>query len=280
MCYLDQSENNTRNSHMMSLAFPNVMDLWTINVWWCYSGNNTTHAHMMYYNHVYDDAFFLSISQKIDYIEWIKSTASSYLRNSKYTIWKRFKFIVSGYLHNLEIICVILFYFRDRRPTEPTPNELKVLSKTFKSKLINCWSEYGFSSSSKTMNFLENEMWQRMSRSGTSKLVPWHAISIILLWPYAKGWQKEKNCRPELPQHQSPNNVCFALSLYSLIWDFLLSQINIWTTTTWSNVWVVLPKPSWYEFLIGFLIWTPASKYLHLTTFSNICVILSMLLYL
>ena len=23
----------------------------------------------------------------------------------------------------------------------------------------------------------------------------------------------------------------------------------------------VLPKPSWYEFLIGFLIWTPASKY-------------------
>jgi hypothetical protein len=56
-------------------------------------------------------------------------------------------------------------------------------------------------------------------------------------------------------------------SLYSLIWDFLLSQINIWTTTTWSNVWVVLPKPSWYDFLIGFLIWTPASKYLHLTTF-------------
>ena len=63
------------------------------------------------------------------------------------------------------------------------------------------------------------------------------------------------------------------LSLYLLIWDFLLSQINIWTTTTWSNVWVVLPKPFWYEFLIGFLIWRPASKYLHLTTFSNICVI-------
>ena len=62
-------------------------------------------------------------------------------------------------------------------------------------------------------------------------------------------------------------------SLYSLIWDFLLSQINIWTTTTWSNVWFVLPKPFWYEFLIGFFIWTPASKYLHLTTFSNICVI-------
>ena len=35
----------------------------------------------------------------------------------------------------------------------------------------------------------------------------------------------------------------------------------------------VLPKPSRYEFLIGFLIWTPASKYLHLTTFSNMCVI-------
>jgi hypothetical protein len=28
------------------------------------------------------------------------------------------------------------------------------------------------------------------------------------------------------------------------------------------------------------LIWTPASKYLHLSTFSNICVILSMFLYL
>ena len=38
-----------------------------------------------------------------------------------------------------------------------------------------------------------------------------------------------------------------AKSLYLLIWDFLLSQINMWTTTTWSNVWVVLPKPSWYE---------------------------------
>ena len=43
-----------------------------------------------------------------------------------------------------------------------------------------------------------------------------------------------------------------SISLYSLIWDFLLSQINIWITTTWSNVWVVLPKPSSYEFLIGF----------------------------
>ena len=69
-------------------------------------------------------------------------------------------------------------------------------------------------------------------------------------------------------------------SLYSLIWDILLSQIFIWTTTTWSNVWVVLPKRSWYEFLIGFLIWPPVSMYLHLTTFSNICVVLSMFLYL
>ena len=68
-------------------------------------------------------------------------------------------------------------------------------------------------------------------------------------------------------------------SLYSLNWDFPLSQINIWVTTTWSNVWVVLQKPTWYEFLIGFLIWTPASQYLHLTTFSNICVILSMFSY-
>ena len=69
------------------------------------------------------------------------------------------------------------------------------------------------------------------------------------------------------------------LSLYSLIWDFFLSQINIWTTTTWSNVWVALPKPSWHEFLIGFLIWTPTSKYFHLTSFSNICVILPIFLY-
>jgi hypothetical protein len=45
-----------------------------------------------------------------------------------------------------------------------------------------------------------------------------------------------------------PKNLNHRKPLYSLIWDFLLSQINIWTTTTWSNVWVVLPKPSWYEF--------------------------------
>jgi hypothetical protein len=84
-------------------------------------------------------------------------------------------------------------------------------------------------------------------------------------------WIKKHTCLKETKIHAS---------LYLLIWDFLLSQINIWTTTTCSNVWVVLLKPSWYEFLIGFLIWTPASKYLHLTTFSNICVILSMFLYL
>ena len=35
-----------------------------------------------------------------------------------------------------------------------------------------------------------------------------------------------------------------ARSLYSLICYFLLSQINIWSTTTWSNVRVILPKPS------------------------------------
>ena len=66
----------------------------------------------------------------------------------------------------------------------------------------------------------------------------------------------------------------YTISLYSLIWDFLLCQINIWTTTTWSNVWVILPKPPWYEFLIRFLISTPASKYLYLTTFSNIHVLI------
>ena len=69
------------------------------------------------------------------------------------------------------------------------------------------------------------------------------------------------------------------LSLYSLIRDFLLSQINIWTTTTWSNDWVVLPKPSWYEFLIGFLKWTPALKYLHLTIFFNICDFIHVLIF-
>ena len=73
----------------------------------------------------------------------------------------------------------------------------------------------------------------------------------------------------------SPKNYGFSTlehwSLYSLIWDVRLSQINTWTTTTWSNVWVILPNPSWCEFLIGFLIWTPDSKYLHLTTFSKIC---------
>ena len=41
------------------------------------------------------------------------------------------------------------------------------------------------------------------------------------------------------------------LSLYSLMWDFLLSQINKWTTTTWSNVWVILPKPSLYDSWLG-----------------------------
>ena len=81
--------------------------------------------------------------------------------------------------------------------------------------------------------------------------------------------------------HFTHNNLCITIrSLYSLIWDFYLSQIYVWTTTTWSSVWVVLLKPSWYEFLIGFLIWTPAPKYLQLPTFSNIYVILFMFLYL
>ena len=47
-----------------------------------------------------------------------------------------------------------------------------------------------------------------------------------------------------------------------------LVSINIWTTTTWSNVCVILPKPSWYDILIGFLIWTTASRYLHLSPIS------------
>ena len=40
------------------------------------------------------------------------------------------------------------------------------------------------------------------------------------------------------------------VSQYLLIWDFLLSQIKIWTTTTWSNVWVVLPNPSWFNWVL------------------------------
>ena len=58
---------------------------------------------------------------------------------------------------------------------------------------------------------------------------------------------------PKLIRHNLDSVITSHLSLYSLIWDFLLVQINTWTTTTWSNVWVVLPKTSWYEFLIGFL---------------------------
>jgi hypothetical protein len=114
-----------------------------------------------------------------------------------------------------------------------------------------------------------------------------HSLCIILnffstlIWSFSNtsimfncGWNTHKwyTIYIALPQVH--------LSLYLLIWDFLFSQINIWTTTTCYTVSVVLPKPSWYEFLIGFLICTPTSKYLHLTTFSNIRVIVSMFLYL
>jgi hypothetical protein len=106
-------------------------------------------------------------------------------------------------------------------------------------------------------------------------LVFFLSVCVYIYWRH-KYWKLEKNIYIYGKKwcHRS------RWSLYSLIWDFLLSQINIWTTTTWSNVWVVPPKPSWYEFLIGFLIWTPALKYLHLITFSKICVLLSMFLYL
>ena len=91
---------------------------------------------------------------------------------------------------------------------------------------------------------------------------PLHLQACIILFEDAPVWRILDN-----------------LSLYSLIWDFLLSQIKIWTTTTWSNVWVFLPKPSWYELLIGFLMWTPASKYLHLTKFSNVCDFIHVLIF-
>ena len=40
--------------------------------------------------------------------------------------------------------------------------------------------------------------------------------------------------------------------LFLLIWDFLLSQINIYGPQQHGlNVWVVLPKPSWYELWLG-----------------------------
>jgi hypothetical protein len=110
--------------------------------------------------------------------------------------------------------------------------------------------------------------------------------------PHCYFWQNaflscQNKGRPPLSSQVTPflQNSIAVWIVWRLITIFVnlrlsLVSINIWTTTTWSNVWVVLRKPSWYEFLIGFLIWTPASKYLHLTTFSNICVILSMFLYL
>ena len=98
-----------------------------------------------------------------------------------------------------------------------------------------------------------------------------------LAWTYYQCPSSLITTHSSLVQYSKLGHVSW--SLYLIIWHFLLSQINIWTTTIWSIVWVVLPKPSWYEFLIGFLIWTLTSKYLHLTTLSNICVILSMFLY-
>ena len=100
-------------------------------------------------------------------------------------------------------------------------------------------------------------------------------ITTFICFLYKTVRRNNHSMNTHLLRRDSITHSCYSsqISLYSLIWDFLLSQINMWTTTTWCNVWVVLPKPSWYEFLIGFLIWIPASKYLHLTTFSNICVI-------
>ena len=134
-----------------------------------------------------------------------------------------------------------------------------------------------------TMNcFLDHQVWPPTvdyynNQYSSMSSIRWNPatcreLAVKCHVPIYKKFNKKTRCR-YFAQHEW-------ISLYSLIWDFLLSQINIWTTTTWSNVWVVLPKPSWYDFLIGFLIWTLTSKYLHLTTFSNICVILSMFLYL
>ena len=118
---------------------------------------------------------------------------------------------------------------------------------------------------------------------------PWTAIKLVVVEPFVGliFWRillhilttlSRWVCTRVQRSKKLQKSVILYRSLYSLIGDFLLSQIDIWTTTTWSNVRVILPKPSWDEFLIGFLVCTPASKYLHLTTFSNIFVILSMLL--
>ena len=68
------------------------------------------------------------------------------------------------------------------------------------------------------------------------------------------------------------------LSLYSLIET--LSCLKLIYGPQQHGIMFVLSYLNHLDMsLIGFLIWTPASKYLHLTTFSKICVILSMFLY-
>ena len=61
------------------------------------------------------------------------------------------------------------------------------------------------------------------------------------------------------------------VSLYSLIWDFVLSQINIWYGPQQHGLMFGSSYLNHLDmsFLIRFLIWTPASKCLHLTTFTQ-----------
>jgi hypothetical protein len=117
------------------------------------------------------------------------------------------------------------------------------------------------------------------SKSSATRLTwQWFAIHRTMKRMGEQLWRHTINHSWKVQPHL---NMCLCI-IITIIVNLRLSLVSnyICTITTWSNVWVILPKPSWYEFLIGFLIWTPASKYLHLTTFSNICVLLSMFLYL
>jgi hypothetical protein len=99
-----------------------------------------------------------------------------------------------------------------------------------------------------------------------------HNLLINLQSPTGGGYQLEQN---------GGYSRIDVLTLYSLVWDFLLSQINIYGAHQHEVAWNYIVNnlkhiisPSILTSIVGY------QKYLHLTTFSNICVILSMILYL
>ena len=57
-------------------------------------------------------------------------------------------------------------------------------------------------------------------------------------------------------------------------------KLNIWTTTTWSCVWVVLPKPSWYEifnWVLGMI--TRFKVIASYNVFQNLCDFIQVLIF-